>query len=149
MKVAQNNILEFIKIFRDIAEIRFPANSGGGTHFSTSSDRDQTWQAYRSDYGEFKNHLGFSIGVADRWRSTENGIDTGVSLSSDDGENGCSEVVEYTFPRFWDLLNTMVWSFWPESGRKMVNQASSSDPIFRRLLRFLQATVGSDSGTKR
>ena len=100
MKVAQNNILEFIKIFWDIAGIRFPANSGGGTHFLTSSDRDQTWQAYRSDYGEFKNHLGFSIGVADRRRSTENGVGTGVSLSSDVGENGCFEVAEYTFPRF-------------------------------------------------
>ena len=96
MKVARNNILEFLKISQDLTGIGSPANPGGGTHFPTSSDRALTFQISRSHLQESKYAISFSIGaLVRRRRATQAG--GGVKdVGSDELISGSFNVVDNT-----------------------------------------------------
>ena len=73
MKVTRNNILEFLKLFRDLVGVGPSGHRTWRRHQPTDSVQSPTFQICSLTCGESRNHLSFLKGVAVRRKTAEEG----------------------------------------------------------------------------
>ena len=136
MKVARNNILEFLKIFRDLAGKSDSGHHGRRTRFPASSDRALTFQDCRSGYGGFKNHLGSTNGGWSRREGRRKRAAPADCVFSDDAFRA-APTTKVGLPRgFWAF-----WSCW--WGRRCLEMAGNSRTVRQQLGKTSDARCSS------